>query len=132
MQFDELMADPFVAAQPESLPFWQAAERGEFLGKRCVDCGKFHWYPRCVCPFCGGGTGWQPMSGLGRLYAFSTLRRASPPYTVAVVELDEGPRMLTRLMDANPESLKIGVPVRVYFTRTEEGRKIPAFKIWHE
>lgn len=129
MQADELKADPFVAAQPESLPFWLAAERGELLGKRCVDCGKFHWYPRCVCPFCGGSTEWQPMSGHGRLYAFSTLRRASPSYTVAHVELEEGPRMLTRLLDADPQTLKIGMPVRVEFTRTEEGRKVPVFRV---
>lgn len=130
MHSDELMADPFVAAQPESLPFWQAAERGELLGKRCVECSKFHWYPRSVCPFCSGDTEWQPISGHGRIYAFSTLRRASPPYIVAIVELDEGPRMLTRLMDADAQSLKIGMPVRVRFTSTGEGRQIPVFDVW--
>ena len=92
--------DPFVAAHPENLPFWQAAEEGRLLGKRCGDCGQHHWYPRLVCPFCGSAnTAWVPLSGQGRIHAFSTLRRASPPYTVAYVELAEGPTLLTNLVD---------------------------------
>ena len=80
--------DPFVASNPENLPFWQAAEEGRLLGKRCTDCGRHHWYPRCICPFCGSAnTAWVPLSGRGSIHAFSTLRRASPPYTVAYVEL---------------------------------------------
>lgn len=130
MTAEDLKADPYVAGQPESLPFWLAAERGEFLGKRCTDCAKFHWYPRCMCPFCGSSqTEWTPLSGKGRLYAFSTLRRAEPPYTVAYVELAEGPRMLTRLVNVDLASLQIGMPVQVAFERTGEGRKIPVFSV---
>jgi len=130
MSAEDLKADPYVAGQPESLPFWLAAERGEFLGKRCMDCAKFHWYPRCLCPFCGSGrTEWTPLSGKGRLYAFSTLRRAQPPYTVAYVELAEGPRMLTRMVDVDPALLRIAMPVQAAFERTGDGRKIPVFRV---
>lgn len=122
--------DPYVTSQPESAPFWEAAENKELLGKRCRDCGKFHWYPRALCPFCGSlNTEWQPLSGHGRLYAFSTLRRAKPPYTVAYVELDEGPRVLTRLVHVDPSQLAIGTPVHVVFERTPEGRNAPVFSI---
>lgn len=122
--------DPYVANQPESMPFWAAAEKGELLGKRCADCGQFHWYPRAVCPLCGSlKTEWQALSGLGRLYAFSTLRRARPPYTVAYVELEEGPRVLARLVDVDPGTLAIGTPVHVAFERMPEGRNAPVFTI---
>lgn len=120
--------DPYAVAQPESAPFWVAAEKGTFLGKRCTDCGKFHWYPRALCPFCGSpNTEWQALSGEGHLYAFSTLRRAKPPYTVAYVELKEGPRVLARLVNVDPGRLHIGAPVHVVFERTPEGRNAPVF-----
>lgn len=121
-------ADPFVAANPENLPFWQAAEEGRLLGKRCTDCGKHHWTPRSICPFCGSAnTAWVPLSGRGSIHAFSTLRRASPPYTVAYVELAEGPRMLTNLVGMTEAEMRIGAPVKVLFQRTAEGRQAPKF-----
>lgn len=123
-----LQDDPFVAAAPENLPFWQAAEEGRLLGKQCSDCGRHHWYPRAICPFCGSArTAWVPLSGRGRIHAFSTLRRASPPYTVAYVELAEGPRMLTNLVDMAEAEMHIGAPVKVVFRRTAEGRQAPKF-----
>ena len=124
----DFLADPFVAALPENLPFWQAAEEGRLLGKRCTDCGRHHWYPRGICPFCGSAnTAWVPLSGRGSIHAFSTLRRASPPYTVAYVELAEGPRMLTNLVDMAEADMRIGAPGKVVFRRTPEGRQAPKF-----
>lgn len=120
--------DPFVAAIPENLPFWQATEEGRLLGKQCQACHKHHWYPRGVCPFCGStATAWVPLSGRGTIHACSTLRRANPPYTVAYVELAEGPRMLTNLVDMDEAQMAIGTPVRVVFRRTDDGRMAPKF-----
>lgn len=125
---NDFLGDPFVAANPENLPFWQAAEEGRLLGKRCSACSKHHWYPRVVCPFCGSAnTAWVPLSGRGSIHAFSTLRRASPPYTVAYVELAEGPRVLTNLVDMAEDRMQIGAAVKVVFRRTEEGRQAPKF-----
>lgn len=122
--------DPYVAALPENLPFWQAAEQGRLIGKACKACNLFHWYPRVVCPFCrSADTHWLPMSGRGEVYAFSTLRRASPPYTLAYVQLSEGPMMLTNLVDMTDEEMRIGAPVRVVFRRTDEGRMAPKFTL---
>jgi uncharacterized protein len=127
---DAYLADPYVAAQPENRPFWAAAEQGQLLGKRCTDCGQHHWVPRVVCPFCGSGnTAWVPLSGRGRIHAFSTLRRADPPYTVAYVELDEGPRMLSNLVDMAEHEMQIGRAVKVVFRRTAEGRNAPKFSL---
>ena len=110
--------DPNVAAQPENRPFWQAAEEGRLLGKACKACGQFHWTPRVVCPFCRStDTHWLPLSGRGEVYACSTLRRASPPYTVAYVQLAEGPRMMSSLVGvpADPAKLVLDMPLQVRF-----------------
>ncbi|WP_326533239.1 Zn-ribbon domain-containing OB-fold protein [Pseudorhodoferax sp.] len=120
--------DPYVAAHPDHLPFWQAAEEGRLLGKACTDCGKHHWYPRTVCPFCrSSNTAWVPLSGRGEVYACSTLRRADPPYTLAYVQLAEGPAMLTNLVDMAEADMRIGAPVQVVFQRTADGRMAPKF-----
>jgi uncharacterized protein len=120
--------DAYAASNPENLLFWQAAEEGKLLGKACSDCGKLHWYPRVICPFCrSANTHWVSLSGRGKVYAYSTLRRASPPYTVAYVQLDEGPTMLTNLVDMPEADMHIGVSVRVVFRRTEDGRTAPKF-----
>lgn len=120
--------DPYVAAHPDHLPFWQAAEEGRLLGKACNDCGKHHWYPRTVCPFCrSANTEWVPLSGRGEIYACSTLRRADPPYTVAYVRLAEGPTMLTNLVGMAEPDMRIGAQVQVTFERTADGRMAPKF-----
>ena len=120
--------DPYVAALPENRPFWQAAEEGYFLGKACKTCKKFHWYPREICPFCRSQeTHWLPLSGQGHVYACSTLRRANPPYTLAYVQLAEGPTILTNLVDMDQADMRIGAPVQVVFRRTDDGRMAPKF-----
>ena len=122
--------DPYVAASPENLPFWQAAEEARLLGKTCQECSKVHWVPRSVCPFCGSSRlGWAPLSGRGAVHAWSTLRRADPPYTVAYVQLAEGPIMLTNLVDLGSQEPWIGMPVGVVFQRTEDGRSAPKFTV---
>lgn len=125
---DDFTTDPYVLQQPEARPFWEAAARGELLGKACEDCGELHWYPRAVCPFCGSPrTVWRPLSGRGTVYACSTLRRADPPYTVAYVQLDEGPMLLTNLVDMPESAMRIGAAVRVVFRPADEGRLAPKF-----
>ena len=121
--------DPFAAAFPETREFWAAAESGQLLLHTCDDCKRPHWYPRALCPLCGSTRlQWLPASGRGTLYAFSTARKATPAYTLAYVKLDEGPTLMTNIVDATPESLKIGMPVTVQFQRAQEGRMMPFFK----
>ena len=121
--------DPFAAAFPETREFWAAAENGQLLLNACEDCKRPHWYPRALCPLCGSTRlRWMPASGRGTLYAFSTARKATPAYTLAYVTLDEGPTLMTNIVDATPESLKIGMPVTVQFQRAQEGRMMPFFR----
>ena len=123
-----LEQDAFAAAFPETREFWTAAEQGHLLLKTCDDCKRPHWYPRAVCPLCGSTQlRWTPASGRGTLYAFSTARRASPAYTLAYVQLAEGPTLMTNIVDAQPDALRIGMPVAVQFRRAEEGRMMPFF-----
>ncbi|MBI5254893.1 MAG: OB-fold domain-containing protein [Burkholderiales bacterium] len=115
-------------ANPETLPFWQAAQRGEFLLRRCSACGRTHWYPRAICPHCfGTELAWEPASGRGTIYAFSPMRRVEPAYVVAYVTLAEGPTMLTNLVDCELESLHIGQAVKLVFTPSENGQPVPMF-----
>lgn len=113
---------------PETLPFWQGAQRGEFLLRHCDDCGRTHWYPRAVCPHCFSSNGtWKAASGQGTVHAFSPMRRADPPYVVAYVTLAEGPTMLTNLVDCDLEQLHIGQAVKVVFHPSENGQAVPMF-----
>lgn len=119
---------PSPITSPETEPFWQAAREGRFLVKGCDDCGRAHWYPRAVCPHCfSSNTQWKPASGRGVVYSFSPMRRADPPYTLAYVTLDEGPTMLTNIVDCDPDTLSIGKPVTLVLTPSEEGQPVPTF-----
>lgn len=121
--------DPFVAAYPEVREFWSAAAEGRLLVRTCGDCRKAHWYPRAICPLCGSAnTRWQPASGIGTLYAFSPARRANPPYTLAYVTLEEGPTLMTNVVGAEPDSLRIGQRLKVRFQPAAEGRLLPFFE----
>ena len=110
---------------PESDPFYAAADEGKFMIRRCTSCKKAHWYPRAVCPFCFGGTEWEEASGEGTIYSFSTMLRSN--FTMAYVTLKEGPTMMTNIVKADPDALKIGQKVKLVFVQTD-ANKVPCFE----
>jgi len=113
---------------PETIAFWDAAKKGMFLIRRCKECGKAHWYPRSICPFCwSDDTEWVEGSGKGTIYSYSIMRRAAPPYVMAYVQLAEGPRMMTNIVDMAFEDIAIGQAVEVTFRQSEGGFSIPMF-----
>ena len=119
---------PAPVPNPETKPFWEAADEGRLLLKRCRSCGDVHYYPRAYCPFCGSGeTEWQPASGGGTIYSYSVMRRAEAPYAIAYVTLDEGVTMMTNLVDCDLDAIRIGQRVRLVFKPTEGGPPVPAF-----
>ena len=121
-------ADPLAAAHPHGRPFWQAAGDGVLLLPRCRACGRAHWYPRPFCPFCHSDrVEWERASGLGTVEAFTSVLRARPAVIVAYVRLDEGPVLLTNLVECDLAALQIGDPVRVAFRPAPEGRMVPVF-----
>ena len=119
---------PAPEASPETKPFWDAAAQGKLLIKKCRSCGEAHYYPRTLCPFCGSdATEWLPAAGTGTLYSYSVMRRAEVPYAIAYVTLDEGPTMMTNLVQCDFDRLKIGQRMKVVFTPTDGGAPVPTF-----
>jgi uncharacterized protein len=128
MNTEAAVQDPFVEAFPETRPFWDAAAQGIFLLPRCNACGQFHWHPRAHCPFCHGtDLGWMHGSGRGMVYSYTIVRRPNAPYVLAYVQIDEGPILMTNVVDCDPESVRIGMPVKVCFRPTQTGRHAPVF-----
>ena len=118
----------------ETRPFFEAATEGKLRLPRCEDCEFIIFYPRARCPACRSRrTRWTDLSGRGVVYSYTIVRRAPgrwkahTPYVVAYVELEEGPRMVTNIVDCDPESVSIGMPVRVHFEAAENGQAIPRF-----
>lgn len=124
-----LAGDPYVAAFPENLPFWEAAARGTLLLPRCADCGQAHWHPRPHCPYCRSeAMRWEEASGRGTIHACTVIRRPDSHYVLAYVQVEEGPLMMTNIIDAAPEDLHIEMAVRCDFRATAEGRHAPVFR----
>jgi len=113
----------------DSQPFWDAAKEGRFLIKRCANCGKAHWYPRPLCPFClSDDMVWLDSAGTGVIYTFSVMVRAAAPFVLAFVTLDEGPTLLSNLVNCEPGALAIGQPVRVLFRASDGEYPVPVFE----
>jgi uncharacterized protein len=119
---------PAPRALPETLSYWQAADEGRLLIKRCSDCGEYHHYPRDICPFClSDATEWMTACGRGSVYSFSTMGQGDSAYTLAYVTLDEGPTMLTNLVGADGSGFAIGQRVQVIFQASDGGHAVPMF-----
>lgn len=121
------LAAPFVDAATE--PYWTATAEGRLSTRRCQSCGKLHWYPRPVCPFCQGDTEWTTLSGNGSIYSVSVTRKAGRvPYAIAYIALDEGVTLLSNIVDCDLDTLAIGQRVQVCFKPAEDGHMVPMFR----
>jgi hypothetical protein len=121
---------PIPAPKPdaETKVFWDAAAEGKLLIKRCRACGEPHYYPRALCPFClSADTEWTEARGTGTLYSFSAMRRASVPYAIAYVTLDEGVTMMTNIVDCDLDRIACGARVRLVWKPSEGGPPVPMF-----
>ena len=118
------------AASPEHRPFREAARSGRFVIPVCRSCGKAHWYPRALCPFCfSADIDWRQASGAGVIYSYSVMRRASPPHAIAYVTLAEGPSVLTSIIDSDFAQLRIGAAVEVVLREVADGMFFPFFRL---
>ena len=109
--------------------FWRAADEGRFLLPRCVDTGKYFFYPREYSPFTGGKTEWVESEGFGEVYSCSVNYRAKSPYCIAYIRLDEGPIMLSNVIADDLDSVAIGQRVQVILQTANTGRMAPFFKL---
>lgn len=129
MNTSTLSSDPYVAAFPELLPFWEAAARGVLLLPRCRACGQVHWHPRAQCPACRcDDLAWIEATGGGVLHTFTLVRRPGETTLLAYVRIDEGPLLLTNIVGADADALHIGMALQVDFRTTPEGRTAPVFR----
>ena len=112
---------------PTTAPFWEAAKEGRLMVGRCRDTGRHFFPPRGVSPFTlSPNVELVAASGRGTLYSY-TVMRTTEPYVPAMVELDEGPRIFTNLVDVAFEEIRIGMKLRVAFRATEGGPPVPMF-----
>ena len=133
MEFD--MTKPVPETQPWSEKFWEGAKEGKLLIQVCKDCKSTIFYPRKFCPECwSGNLGWIEASGKAKVFTFSTAYdMVEPkftdelPYTIAYVDLDEGIRMMTRIVDCKPEDVRIDMDVEVVF-QERGGYFLPYFR----
>ena len=119
---------PAPPVSPETQPFWDAAAAGRLMIKKCGGCGRAHYYPRALCPFCGSDrTAWLAASGRGTIYSYSVMRRVPIPYALAYVTLEEGVTMMTNIVDGDLDRIRIGQAVKVVFRPTDGGPPVPMF-----
>jgi uncharacterized OB-fold protein len=115
----------------ETQRFWDAASAGKLLYGFCLACKEPHYFPRSFCPFCfSENIEWREASGAATVYTYSTMHRSpTGPYTIAYVELKEGPRLLTNIVDCDLDRITIGAPAKLVWKPSEGGAPVPFFTL---
>jgi uncharacterized OB-fold protein len=127
---------PLMPITATSEPYWTALKNREIRIQRCQDCQALIFYPREICPHCSGmNFTWEKLSGLGCVYSFTIVRRPSipafasvAPYILAIVELAEGIRMTSNIVNCGLKDIRIGMPVRALFEETPQGQYLLLFE----
>lgn len=127
---------PLPVESGETKPFWDACREGRFLIQRCRVCGKYQYHYRGFCSHCWTGEIEDvTASGRGSVWSYTVVHRnrmpgfqEEVPYVVALVELDEGVKVLSNIINCAPGKVKIGLPVRLTFVRADETWNIPMFE----
>lgn len=135
MSADQVPKKFFMGMPEESEPFFGAAREQRLLIQRCTDCGEHQFYPRKICIACGSpAVEWVESSGRGTVHTFTVIHqqgmpgwRDETPYVAAIIELEEGVRMTSNVVDTEPSSVSVGLPVEVTFV--DEGMYVlPRFR----
>lgn len=129
------MKKPVPFVYDETRPFWDGTREHELLLQKCKDCGKVQFYPRSRCMHClSDNLEWIKASGKGKLYSYTIAYRGNPAfgkdgiYNIAIVELEEGVRMPSSIIDCKNEDLKCDMSVEVVFKDDTEEAAIPYFR----
>jgi len=125
-------ARPVPAGESVAGEFWSAAAEGRLIVQRCPACGERQFYPRTLCTTCGASPEWEEASGRGVVHTFTVIRQngSSPfreelPYVVAMIELDEGPRMMGNVTGCAPGDVFVGMPVVAYAVMVADKAAVP-------
>jgi uncharacterized OB-fold protein len=127
---------PLPRIDEESRGFWEALARHELYVQRCRACGTTRYHPRALCPSClSADTEWLRCSGRGTVYSFTVTHqnqqpgfREELPYVLAIVELEEGVRLMTNVVGCAPDAVRIGMPVQVAFDDVTPEVTLPKFQ----
>jgi hypothetical protein len=127
-------AKPIPEADEESAPFYEGARRHELMLMRCDGCGAYRLPSRPRCPDCWSTqTSWVAASGRGTLYSYGIMHQKFPgfaeegPYNYAVVELDEGPRIVSNIVDVPAAELRVDMPVQAVYDDVSEDTTLIRF-----
>lgn len=126
---------PLPEILPENRTFWEGCKRHELLIQKCAKCSKYRFFPSPYCPDCmSDSVEWVISSGRGKIYSFTIQYRAPSevfkediPYAIAIIELEEGVRMMGTLTGCNLQDLAVGMPVHVIFDDVTERISLPRF-----
>lgn len=127
---------PAPVVNADSQPYWDAAREGRLVIRQCQACSQLHFMPRHLCPHCWSDQlAWVDAKGTGSIHSFTVVRRASDPafasqvpYVVALIELDEGPRLMANILGEDALQSAIGDRVRVRFEARGADAKVPQFE----
>ena len=115
--------------------YWQSAAEGRLVVKRCTSCGVYQFYPRALCASCAGETEWVDASGRGTLHTFTVIRQnrseafaALSPYAVGIVELEEGVRMMSNIVECDVEELEVGMALEVLILKAADDVGLPFWR----
>lgn len=128
---------PIPRPTPETRPYWDAAKEHKLRIQHCADCGQHYFYPRPLCPHClSRNVSWVECSGRGRLHTFVINHRpprnfpTPPPFVIGIVELAEGARILSNIVDIEPDPavVRCDMPVEVVFEDLTDEITLPKFR----
>jgi uncharacterized protein len=115
--------------------YWQSAAEGRLVVQRCTSCGVYQFYPRALCASCAGETEWVEASGRGSLHTFTVIRQnrseafaALSPYAVGIVELEEGVRMMSNIVECDVEELQVGMALEVLILKAADDVGLPFWR----
>lgn len=128
---------PVPNVNPETAPYWEAASEGRLLIQECQECGFVYAYPRAHCTECfSENVAWIEAAGTGEVYTYTVMHQMSGwpedtlPLVVAYIELDEGPRIMSNVVETDPGDVDVGTRVEVTFMDTDEDDAgIPVFTV---
>jgi uncharacterized OB-fold protein len=131
---------PLPTVTSDSAEFWSSARERAVRLQRCERCGEYRYYPSPICHFCSSDEfTWQPISGAGTIYSYTVLERAKGnpfegdvPITIVLVELAEGPVMMSNLIDGDPADLAIGARVTIDYADVDGEVTLPVFRLVEE
>ena len=126
---------PSPIVNPDSKVYWDGARDERLMIRKCRSCGATHFMPRYLCPACWStDLDWIQASGRGKVHSFTVIRRAplpafagKVPYVIALIDLDEGPRMMANILGEDALQTRIGDRVEVCFEERGAGAKVPQF-----